>query len=82
LTINTAGGCGRAPVQSSHGDAASHTPAAVKVRKTYFVIDGHHRTALARRSGAEMIDADLTELIARVPLPAGGGHARGRSPGA
>jgi hypothetical protein len=35
------------------------------------VIDGHHRTALARRGGAEMIEADVTELIARVPLPAG-----------
>ena len=44
---------------------------AVKLGETYFVIDGHHRTALARRSGAEMIDADVTELIARVPLPAG-----------
>src|SRR4029450_5911027 len=29
------------------------------------------RVALARRSGADMIDADVTELIARVPLPAG-----------
>jgi hypothetical protein len=29
-----------------------------------------------------MIDADVTELIARVPLPAWGGHARGRPPGA
>jgi hypothetical protein len=44
---------------------------AVKLGQTYFVIDGHHRAALARRAGAEMIDADLTELIARVPLPAG-----------
>ncbi len=35
------------------------------------MIDGHHRAALARRRGAEMIDADVTELIARVPLPAG-----------
>jgi hypothetical protein len=43
----------------------------VKLGETYFVIDGHHRAALARRAGAEMIDADVTELIARVPLPAG-----------
>ena len=42
----------------------------VKLGEAYFVIDGHHRAALARRSGAEMIDADVTELIARVPLPA------------
>jgi hypothetical protein len=43
----------------------------VKLGDAYFVIDGHHRVALARRAGAEMIDADVTELIARVPLPAG-----------
>jgi hypothetical protein len=43
----------------------------VKLGETYFVIDGHHRAALARRGGAEMIDADVTELIARVPLAAG-----------
>ena len=43
----------------------------VKLGETYFVIDGHHRAALARRRGAEMIDADVTELIARVPLAAG-----------
>jgi hypothetical protein len=42
----------------------------VKLGEAYFVIDGHHRAALARRQGAEMIDADVTELIARVPLPA------------
>jgi hypothetical protein len=35
------------------------------------VIDGHHRVALARRRGGEMIDADVTEFIARVPLPPG-----------
>src|SRR6187549_3708350 len=43
----------------------------VKLGEAYFVIDGHHRAALARRGGAEMIDADVTELIARVPLAAG-----------
>lgn len=44
---------------------------AVKLGETYFVIDGHHRVALARRRGAEAIDADVTEFVARVPLPAG-----------
>src|SRR5215212_2393443 len=44
---------------------------AVKLGETYFVIDGHHRAALARRGRAAVIDADVTELIARVPLPAG-----------
>jgi hypothetical protein len=44
---------------------------AVKLGETYFVIDGHHRVALARRNGGEMIDADVTEFVARVPLPPG-----------
>jgi hypothetical protein len=44
---------------------------AVKLGDVYFVIDGHHRVALARRSGGEMIDADVTEFLTRVPLPAG-----------
>lgn len=44
---------------------------AVKLGETYFVIDGHHRVALARRNGAAMIDADVTEFVARVPLPPG-----------
>jgi hypothetical protein len=44
---------------------------AVKLGDTYFVVDGHHRVALARRGGGETIDADVTELVARVPLPAG-----------
>jgi hypothetical protein len=43
----------------------------VKLGETYFVIDGHHRAALARRRGVDSIDADVTELVARVPLPAG-----------
>jgi hypothetical protein len=44
---------------------------AVKLGDTYFVIDGHHRVALARRRGAENIDAEVAEFVSRVPLPAG-----------
>jgi hypothetical protein len=44
---------------------------AVKLGETYFVIDGHHRVALARRRGGETIDADVTEFVSRVPLPPG-----------
>jgi hypothetical protein len=43
----------------------------VKLGETYFVIDGHHRVALTRRLGGETIDADVTEFVARVPLPPG-----------
>jgi hypothetical protein len=56
---------------TAFGEGAFPPIVTVKLGETYFVIDGHHRAALARRRGAEMIDADVTELIARVPLPAG-----------
>src|SRR6186997_2688892 len=58
-------------LESAFADGAFPPIVTVKLGESYFVIDGHHRAALARRSGAEMIDADVTELIARVPLPAG-----------
>jgi len=58
-------------LQAAFADGAFPPIVTVKLGETYFVIDGHHRVALARRSGAEMIDADVTELVARVPLPAG-----------
>src|SRR5215213_241394 len=58
-------------LQGAFADGAFPPIVAVKLGEAYFVIDGHHRTALARRGGAAMIDADVTELIARVPLPAG-----------
>lgn len=58
-------------LESAFAAGASPPIVAVKLGETYFVIDGHHRAALARRAGAEMIDADVTELIARVPLAAG-----------
>jgi hypothetical protein len=55
------------------GSASPARPSrtAAATRKLYKGLDGHHRAALARRGGAEWIDADVTELIARVPLPAG-----------
>jgi hypothetical protein len=58
-------------LQNAFADGGFPPIVAVKLGEAYFVIDGHHRAALARRGGAEMIDADVTELIARVPLPAG-----------
>src|SRR5215207_9275409 len=59
------------PLQGAFADGAFPPIVAVKLGEAYFVIDGHHRASLARRGGAEVIDADVTELIARVPLPAG-----------
>jgi hypothetical protein len=58
-------------LERAFADGAFPPVVVVKLGETYFVIDGHHRAALARRGGAETIDADVTELIARVPLPAG-----------
>jgi hypothetical protein len=58
-------------LQAAFADGAFPPIVTAKLGETYFVIDGHHRVALARRAGAEMIDADVTELVARVPLPAG-----------
>lgn len=58
-------------LESAFADGAFPPIVAVKVGETYFVVDGHHRAALARRRGAETIDADVTEFVARVPLPAG-----------
>jgi hypothetical protein len=51
-----------------HGDF----PAIVvnKLGDAYFVVDGHHRVAVARRRGMETIDAEVTELSARWRLAA------------
>jgi hypothetical protein len=36
----------------------------------YFVVDGHHRVAIARQRGVEFIDAEITQLRSRWELPA------------
>jgi hypothetical protein len=41
-----------------------------QIGDAYFVIDGHHRVAIARQRGVETIDAEVTELRARWHLPA------------
>ena len=58
-------------LEAAFADGAFPPIVTVKLGEAYFVIDGHHRASLARRGGAETIDADVTELVARVPLPAG-----------
>jgi hypothetical protein len=42
-----------------------------QVGESFFVVDGHHRVALARQKGIEYIDAEITRLRARFELPAG-----------
>lgn len=40
-----------------------------EVDGAYFLVDGHHRVAIARQQGAEYIDAEVTRLRTRYPLP-------------
>ena len=39
-----------------------------RVDDAYFVVDGHHRVAIAKRSGVEMIDAEVVTLKSRFPI--------------
>jgi hypothetical protein len=41
-----------------------------KVGDAYFVVDGHHRVSVAREQGIEFIDAEVQEVISRVPVNA------------
>ena len=41
-----------------------------KVGDAYFVVDGHHRVSVAREQGIEFIDAEVQEVISRVPVTA------------
>jgi hypothetical protein len=41
-----------------------------KLGDAYFIVDGHHRVAIARQRGIETIDAQVIELTARWHLPA------------
>jgi hypothetical protein len=41
-----------------------------KVGGAYFVMDGHHRVSVAREQGIEFIDAEVQEVISRVPVSA------------
>jgi hypothetical protein len=40
-----------------------------KLGQSYFVVDGHHRVAIAKQRGIETIDAEVTELETRYELP-------------
>jgi hypothetical protein len=57
-------------VERAFPDAAFPPIVAYRLGDAYFVIDGHHRVAIARQNGMETIDAEVTELEARWHLPA------------
>lgn len=40
-----------------------------EVEGSFFVVDGHHRVAVARQRGVEFIDAEITRLETKQPLP-------------
>ena len=40
-----------------------------EVQGSYFVVDGHHRVAVAKQRGVEFIDAEVTRLETKQPLP-------------
>ena len=57
-------------VESAH-PAGDFPPIVVyQLGEAYFVLDGHHRVAIARQRGMETIDAEVTELRARWRLRA------------
>jgi hypothetical protein len=41
-----------------------------KVGDAYFVMDGHHRVSVAREQGIDFIDAEVQEVVSRVPVSA------------
>ncbi len=41
-----------------------------KVGDAYFVMDGHHRVSVAREQGIDFIDAEVQEVVSRVPINA------------
>jgi hypothetical protein len=43
--------------------------AVYKVQDSYYVIDGHHRVAIAKAGKQEYIDAEVTELFSRYDIP-------------
>jgi hypothetical protein len=49
-------------VRDAFPDGAFPPISVFQIDKVYFVSDGHHRVALARRLGIEFIDADVTQI--------------------
>ena len=60
----------RDEVERAFPDGAYPPIVVSRLGDAYFVVDGHHRVAAARRRGAETIDAEVTELGARWRLDA------------
>ena len=63
----------RRRVEQAFSDGGFPPIAVQKLGDAYFVVDGHHRVAVARRLGVETIDAEVVELTARWRLRADAG---------
>jgi ParB-like nuclease domain len=63
----------RRRVEHVFSDGGFPPIAVQKLGDAYFVVDGHHRVAVARRLGVETIDAEVVELTARWTLRADAG---------
>jgi ParB/Sulfiredoxin domain len=63
----------RRRVERAFPDGGFPPIAVQKLGDAYFVVDGHHRVAVARHLGVESIDAEVVELTARWKLRADAG---------
>jgi hypothetical protein len=57
-------------VEQAFGDGGFPPIQVFELDGRYFVVDGHHRVAIARQRRMDYIDAEVTRLRARWPLPA------------
>ena len=56
-------------VEQAFGDGDFPPIQVYELDGKYFVSDGHHRVAIARQQGTEQIDAEVTRLRTKTPLP-------------
>lgn len=56
-------------VEEAHPEGEFPPIQVYEVDGRYFVVDGHHRVAVAKQRGVDFIDAEITRLRTRWPLP-------------
>jgi hypothetical protein len=56
-------------IERAFPDGAFPPIVVYKVRDSYFVVDGHHRVAIAKQKRVEYLDAEVTELRTRHEIP-------------
>jgi hypothetical protein len=56
-------------VARAHYNAVDLPPVKLyRIGEAYFVVDGHHRVSVARKTGVGFIDAEVVEVTAKVPV--------------